>query len=424
MGSDFFAIEGGRRLAGEVEVSGSKNAALAVIPATLLTREPCVLENVPVIEDVRRLLEMLQSVGAEVSWQGEHTVRIHAKHVDASKLDQTLVERLRASVSLLGPLLARTGRAYIVQPGGDTIGARPIDTHLDALRRLGARVRITPGHVEVATRGLYGRELALAELSVTATQNAVSAAACAEGTSVIHIAAAEPQVGELIRFLTAMGARITGAGSHTLAITGVKKLRGARHRLIGDYIEAGTFAVALAATRGKGSIRGVDPHHLLLPVKKLQQAGVTVRAGRNMLAVESSRKLVAIAWPGIQALPYPGFPTDLQAPFCVLATQLEGTTRIQEPLFEGRLKHVEELRHMGADVAIADPHRAFITGPTPLHGARIPSLDVRAGATLVIAALVAKGASAIQEVYTIDRGYERLEEKLQGLGADITRISA
>lgn len=425
MANDQFTISGGTPLNGEVTVSGSKNAALAIIPATLLTKAPCILENVPRIEDVERLLEMLRSMGVEAQWEGPHTLRIRARAVDPLALDQNLVSRLRASVSLLGPLVARTGTAKITHPGGDMIGARPVDTHLAALEALGARTNSSGSYYELTARGLTGARIALREFSVTATQNALTAAVCAKGTTHIEIAAAEPQVTDLARFLVAMGARIKGIATHDLEIEGVRSLKGVTYRVMPDHIEATTFAVAIAATRGSGVIEGADPSVLTLPLVKLREAGIPVEVkSRGDLIVKPALRMTAIPHPGIQTLPYPGLPSDVQAPFCVLATQLSGATVIQETIYEGRLRHIEELAKMGANAMIMDPHRALVIGPTALYGREIQSLDLRAGATLVIAALVAEGQSVIKDVYTIDRGYEKLEEKLQGLGADIRRVSS
>lgn len=432
MANEQFIISGGTTLNGEIAVSGSKNAALAIIPATLLTKTPCILENVPRIEDVERLLEMLRSMGVKTEWQEPHTLFIQAHTVDSLALDQGLVSRLRASISLLGPLLARTGQAKIAHPGGDMIGARSVDTHLAALEALGAKTNSSGSHYELETRTLKGARIALREFSVTATQNALTAAVLAKGTTHIEIAAAEPQVTDLARFLAAMGARINGIGTHNLGIEGVHSLKGARYGIMPDHIEATTFAIAIASTRGKGVIKGVDASVLTLPLVKLREAGIPIEVKRQKekgktkinLVIEPALRMTAVPHPGIQTLPYPGLPTDVQAPFSVLATQLNGATLIHETLYEGRLRHVEELAKMGANAVIMDPHRALVIGPTVLYGREIQSLDLRAGATLVIAALVAQGRSVIKDVYTIDRGYERLEEKLQGLGAEIRRISA
>jgi UDP-N-acetylglucosamine 1-carboxyvinyltransferase len=430
MASEQFIISGGTQLNGEITVSGSKNAALAIIPAALLAKTPSILENVPHIEDVERLLDLLRSMGVEARWEEPHTLFIHAREVDSLALDQSLVSRLRASISLLGPLLARTGIARIAHPGGDLIGARPVDTHLAALEALGALTNSSGSYYELQARALKGARIALREFSVTATQNALTAAVLAKGGTHIEIAAAEPQVTDLARFLTAMGARIKGIGTHDLEIEGVRSLSGARYRIMPDHIEAATFAIAIAATRGAGVIKGADPSVLTLPLVKLREAGIPIKIKNQKskikngsdLIVEPALKMTAIPHPGIQTLPYPGLPSDVQAPFCVLATQLSGATVIQETIYEGRLRHIEELAKMGANAMIMDPHRALVIGPTALYGREIQSLDLRAGATLVIAALVAEGRSVIKDVYTIDRGYERLEEKLEGLGAEIKRV--
>ncbi|MDZ4295917.1 MAG: UDP-N-acetylglucosamine 1-carboxyvinyltransferase, partial [Patescibacteria group bacterium] len=352
-----------------------------------------------------------------------HTLRITAREIDPARLDQAIVGRLRASVLFMGALLARAGSTRIAYPGGDLIGARPLSTHFAALEALGATIEARDDHYAITALRLRGVPLVLREFSVTATENALMAAALAQGKTTIHIAAAEPQVGALARFLNRMGARITGIGTHELTVQGVRRLGGAQARIMGDYIEAGTYAAAFAATRGKGIIGGVDPAMMELPILKLREAGVPVTVVRNELHIAPALTLKALPYPGIQTLPYPGFPTDLQAPFAVLATQLNGVTAIQETLYEGRFKYLDELCRMGAHASVIDAHRALMTGPTPLYGTTIPSLDLRAGATLVIAALVAEGRSVLKDAYNIDRGYERIEEKLAALGADIKRVS-
>ncbi|MEK9152252.1 MAG: UDP-N-acetylglucosamine 1-carboxyvinyltransferase [Patescibacteria group bacterium] len=414
-------IRGGRHLTGDITVGGMKNAATPILAATLLASEPCVIENLPRLSDVERMLDILRSLGASAEWTGEHQVTIDTRRADIGSLDAKAVKSMRSSVLLMGPLLARFHEVRMPEPGGCIIGNRPLDAHLSALESLGAEVRRENGHYVLTSGRLKGAVIILPEFSVTATENAIMAAVLAEGRTVIKIAATEPHVQDLCRFLTACGARISGVGSHTLTIDGVERLGGARHRLIPDQIEAGTFAVLSALTKGRIVIRGIDPGHLDLILLTLKSAGVRVVVDGDTLRTEPST-LKAIR--RVQTLPYPGFPTDLQAPFGVLATQCTGTTLIQEPLYEGRFGYVNELIKMGANATICDPHRVLISGPTPLYGQEIRGLDLRAGATLVIAGLVAQGETVLHGAEVIDRGYERLDERLKALGADISRVEA
>jgi len=414
-----FIIEGGKPLHGKIRAGGMKNAATPVIAATLLTSEECVISNVPKILDVMRMLDILKSLGAKAEWTGDHEVTICAKNIDIKSLDQKAVKSMRSSILLLGPLLARFGKVSIPEPGGCIIGNRPPDTHFYALEKIGARINRENGYYQIETDGLVGSIVILPEFSVTATENLVMAASLAKGKTEINLAAAEPHVQDLIKFLVKMGAKISGAGTHKLIIEGVEKLHGARHVLIPDQIEIGTFAVAAAVTRGEIEIQNIAPEHLDIILLKLKEAGINFEVGGTFLKVKPSINLRAFR---LQALPYPGFPTDLQAPFGVLATQCQGTTLIQDPMFEGRMSYVSELVKMGANAIVADPHRVVITGPTPLYGQEIKSFDLRAGATLIIAGLIASGETIINGAEIVDRGYEQIEKRLGDLGAKIKRI--
>jgi UDP-N-acetylglucosamine 1-carboxyvinyltransferase len=414
-----FIIEGGKPISGKIKASGMKNAATPIIAATLLTSEKCVIGNVPKISDVLRMLDILKSLGAGVEWTGDHEVTICAKDADIKLLDEKSVKSMRSSILFLGPLLARFKKVTIPEPGGCIIGNRPPDTHFYALEKLGAKFTHTDGHFHLETNGLRGSLIILPEFSVTATENILMAASLAEGKTEVHLAAAEPHVQDLIKFLGEMGAKISGAGTHTLKISGVEKLHGARHTLIPDQIEIGTLAVAAAVSGGEVTIENIVPEHLEIILLKLQEAGVNLEVGKDYLKIKPSKNLRAFR---LQTLPYPGFPTDLQAPFGVLATQCQGTTLIQDPLFEGRMGYIGELVKMGANAIVADPHRVVITGPTPLVGQEIKSFDLRAGATLIIAGLIASGQTIINEAEIVDRGYEKIEERLRELGADIKRI--
>ena len=414
-----FIIEGGQQLKGEVEIKGMKNAATPILAATLLTEKKCLIKNIPQITDVQNMIDLLESLGSQVRRMDQTTLEISNHRVSLRLLDKKIIQNLRSSILFLGPLLARFGQVEIPEPGGCIIGNRPIDTHLYALEQLGARIEKEDGFYGMKTSGLKGAKIILPEFSVTATENAVMAACLAQGKTIIKLAAAEPHVQDLCFFLNKMGAEIKGIGTHTLEIRGVKKLAGAEHTIIPDQIEIGTFAVAAAATRGEIKIKNIIPEHLEIILLKLKQIGVGFDLKGNFLHIHPSSNLKAFK---LQVLPYPGFPTDLQAPFGVLATQARGTTLIQDPLYEGRMGYVQELVKMGANAIIADPHRVIFTGPTPLYGQEIRGLDLRAGATLIIAGLIARGQTIINQAEIIDRGYEKIEERLSALGARIKRV--
>lgn len=413
-----FIIEGGNPLSGTIKAGGMKNAATPIIAATLLTKEECILENIPRIRDVERMLEILKSLGSKIEWIGANELIISNKDVDLSDLDRKTVQSMRSSILLLGPLLARFGSVKIPEPGGCIIGSRPIDTHLYILEKLGAKIKRENGLYNFSGK-LKGTVIILPEFSVTATENAIMAACLAEGTTKIKIAAVEPHVEDLVNFLNSFGAKIKFIGNHVIQIEGVKKLSGGKYKIIPDQIEVGTFAIAGAVTKGEIAIENVIPEHLDIILLKLKNAGVNLELGDNYLKIKSSPNLKSFQ---LQTLPYPGFPTDLQAPFGVLATQCQGATLIHDPMYEGRMSYINELIKMGANAVIADPHRVVINGPTPLFGQEIKSLDLRAGATMIIAGLIAQGQTVINEAEVIDRGYERIEERLSIIGAKIKRV--
>jgi UDP-N-acetylglucosamine 1-carboxyvinyltransferase len=424
--SSKFVINGGKTLRGEIEVRGAKNAAFPILAATLLTKEECIIENLPLIEDVFRMLEILESMGVEVSWLGERTVRIKAKSLDPTKIKESLVLLLRGSVLLFGSLLARFNEAKLPQPGGCIIGARPIDTHLDGFRQLG--VKITP------VRNCYFKlelnqkpknpYVILKEFSVTATENLLLFSALNPAKTTIKIADTDYQVQELIRFLNKMGVKIEGTGAHNLIIKGAKKLRGVRHRLIYDPIEAGTFILAAGAGKSDVLVKNVELPFLEFSLKKLKDSGLPYKIFKQNKNLASIRLFSwkVLKLDKVQSLPYPGIPSDLLTSFGVLATQGTSPTLIHDPLYEGRLKYLEELTKMGAEIIFADSHRAIINGPTKLYGQELGSFDLRGGAALIIAGLIAKGRTTISNIYQVDRGYEKIEERLQSLGADIKRI--
>lgn len=416
-----FVIQGGKPLIGEIEVSGCKNAATPILAATLLTDKPCVISNLPLVEDVLKMIDILEGMGAKVQWLAERKIEIQNKDTDPKKLNQKLVCQMRSSVLLIGPILARFGGIKIAQPGGCIIGVRPIDTHLDAFQKMGVDIEKEANFFKLKIKNkLLGNEIILKEFSVTATENILMAASLAQGKTTIKIAAAEPHVQDLCKFLQKMGVKIQGVGNHTLKITGQKKLKGAEHFLIYDAVEAGTYMILGAATKGKIKIKNAPLDFLDLILEEFREFKIPFEtAGKNSIQIEPWQELTIEK---IQCLPYPGIPTDLQSAFGVLATQSPGSTLIHDPLYEGRLKYLEELNKMGAEIIICDPHRAIINGPTKLHGAELGTIDIRGGASLVIAGLAAEGRTVIKNIGQIDRGYEKIEEKLRKLGADIKRV--
>lgn len=413
-----FRIAGGNKLQGSVTVSGMKNAATPIIAATLLTADACHLRNVPRITDVLRMVEILQSLGARVEWSGEHELTIQARDVNPATVAVKSVAAMRSSILFLGSMLARFGEARLPEPGGCIIGNRPIDMHLSALSVLGAEVQCRDGEVYARAKKLSGAKIVLSEFSVTATENAMMAATLAAGRTVIHLSAAEPHVQDLAAFLQAMGARIAGAGTHTITIDGVSKLHGAEHTVVPDCIEAGTFLVAAAMTRGRIEVKDVEPEHMHAVLELLRHIGVSLDVRDRSIHVSPGGTLRAFR---LQTMPYPGFPTDLQAPFGLLATACTGTSLIHDPLYEGRMGYVQELIKMGANASVSDPHRVLVTGPTPLYGKEIKSLDLRAGATLLLAGLAARGETILHDAEILDRGYERIDERLREIGADVRR---
>jgi UDP-N-acetylglucosamine 1-carboxyvinyltransferase len=416
---DRFLIKGGTPLHGEVLISGAKNAVLPIMAATLLTSEPCVIRRVPDLSDVRFMGQILASLGATVHFEGDE-LRVQAVKIKGGG-DYELIRKMRGSVCILGPLLGRTGQAQVSMPGGCVIGARPIDLHLKGLKALGAKIRIDSGYVNATARRLKGTELFLggrAGPTVLGTANVMMAAVLAEGVTMIESAACEPEVIDLANFLNAMGAKVGGAGSPTITITGVKSLHGAEHEVIPDRIETATYAVAAAATHGEVTIRGARPDHLHAVLDKLREAGVNVERSGPALKISRSGRLKAV---DITTLPYSGFPTDAQAQIMVLMALTPGISIITERIFESRFMHVSELARLGADIAIEGPS-AIVKGGAPLSGAPVMASDLRASAALVIAGLAAKGTTEVSRVYHIDRGYADIDGKLRKLGARIERV--
>jgi len=420
---DRFLIEGGVPLEGRVRISGAKNAALPAIAAALLTAERVVLRNVPRVRDIATLRQLLEELGVDSSLTHEehgNRIEVAARQLLNPVAPYELVKQMRASVLVLGPLLARFGRARVSLPGGCAIGARPINLHLKGLEQLGASIRIDHGYVEARADGLKGSEFYFDTVSVTGTENLMMAATLAEGETLLGNAAREPEVADLANLLNKMGASIEGAGTDRIRIRGVAELHGAEHSIIPDRIEAGTFLAAAGITGGHLLLEEVEPAHLTAIVAKLSEAGVTIQTlGPHLMEVRGSGDLRAS---DVATQEYPGFATDMQAQYMALMTQAEGSAVITETIFENRFLHAFELVRLGADITV-NGRRAVVRGKTPLSGAMIQASDLRASASLVLAGLAAEGETLIDRVYHIDRGYERIEEKLIQVGASIRRIT-
>ncbi len=418
---DKFVIRGGNPLLGTVQVSGAKNSALPCIAAALLTEEPVILENIPKVRDIETTRKLLAAMGAEVELgygRAQHRTKISCKKLASPEASYELVKTMRASTLVLGPLVARCGRARVSLPGGCAIGARPIDLHIKGLERLGAKIAQDHGYVEASAERLKGAEIIFDKITVTGTEDLLMAATLADGETVMQNCAREPEVADLAALLNKMGAKIEGAGTPTIRVKGVSKLRGAKHAIIPDRIEAGTFIIAGAITGGDINVSGCDPGHLGALLQKLNEAGVKTKQTANSVRVMGDNPLKAA---DIITEEYPGFPTDMQAQYMALATQAEGTSIIAENIFENRFLHAQEMQRMGANIKI-EGRRAVVRGKSPLSGAAVLASDLRASASLVLAALVADGETIIDRVYHIDRGYEGIEEKLKGVGAEIRRM--
>jgi UDP-N-acetylglucosamine 1-carboxyvinyltransferase len=418
---DKFVIRGGNPLLGAVRVSGAKNAALPAMAAAILTDEPVILENIPQVRDIETTRKLLAAMGAEVELgygRAQHRTTICCRNLTSPEASYELVKTMRASTLVLGPLVARCGHARVSLPGGCAIGSRPIDLHIKGLERLGATITQDHGYVEASAKRLRGAEIVFDKITVTGTEDLLMAASLADGETVMQNCAREPEVADLAELLNKMGAHIEGAGTPTIRVKGVSKLHGARHRIIPDRIEAATFIIAGALTGGDLNVAGCDPRHLDALLQKLDEAGVKTAHNADSLRVMGDGPLKAA---DIVTAEYPGFPTDMQAQYMVLATQAEGTSNITENIFENRFVHAQELLRMGARIKI-EGRRAVVRGKSPLSAAAVLASDLRASASLVLAALVAEGESIIDRVYHIDRGYEHIEEKLRGVGAQIRRI--
>jgi UDP-N-acetylglucosamine 1-carboxyvinyltransferase len=426
-----FLIRGGKPIAGLHRVPGNKNAALPMLAASLLTSDPVVLHNLPLIADVRTMLELLSDMGADVALDASaNTVRIHAKKIKSSHLNRALCGKVRSSILFAGPLLARCGGTKLYPPGGDVIGRRRIDTHLDGLRKLGADIRTNGAYTFKCAKGLAAQNILLDEASVTATENLVMAAALAKGTTTLYNTACEPHVQDLCRMINAMGGKISGIGTNRLTVEGVASLHGTEQNIGPDYIDAGSYIVAALITGGELTVTHVEPTDFEVLEKPFKRFGVrwTMDREAKTIRVPSRQKLrtefdFGDVIPKIEDGPWPMFPSDLMSAVIVLATQSRGTTLFFEKMFESRMYFVDHLIGMGARIVQCDPHRIVVTGPAQLHGTRVASPDIRAGMALLVAALCAKNETEILNAGSIDRGYESVETELRRLGASIERVN-
>ncbi|MBK9072078.1 MAG: UDP-N-acetylglucosamine 1-carboxyvinyltransferase [Myxococcales bacterium] len=417
---DKIVVEGGARLQGDIKISGAKNAALPLLTATLLVEEPCTLRNVPQLQDVLTMCKLLRILGRDIEGTRNLVLSPTASRKRAIEAPYELVKTMRASILVLGPLVARYGKARVSLPGGCAIGARPIDQHLKGLEAMGAKVTLAHGYVDVEAKRLRGARIVLDMPTVTGCENLMMAATLAKGRTILENAAREPEIEDLALMLNAMGARVTGAGTATITIDGVDELHGVDHSIVADRIEAGTFAIAAAITRGDVYLQGARAEHLEAVIAKLRAAGVTVVPDEGGLRVKGTGDLAPF---DLITQPHPGFPTDMQAQFMVLANMAKGKSVIKEMIFENRFMHVPELVRMGADITV-DGRVAVISGGKKLSGAAVMATDLRASASLVLAGLVAQGKTEVLRVYHLDRGYEAIEKKLRAVGAKIKRMKA
>jgi UDP-N-acetylglucosamine 1-carboxyvinyltransferase len=415
---DKLVIQGGAPLSGEVRISGAKNAALPILCASLLTREPLKIGNVPHLHDVTTMLNLLGQMGVAVSLHEKMEVELTAEHLSNPVAPYELVKTMRASILVLGPMLARAGEARVSLPGGCAIGVRPVDLHIKGLQAMGAEIVIEHGYIHARAKRLKGARIFMDLVSVTGTENLMMAATLAQGSTVIENAAREPEVVDLANCLNAMGARIRCAGSDMITIEGVNKLHGAHYRIMPDRIETGTFLVAAAATGGRIRLKDTRSDILDALLEKLREAGADIESGDNWVSLKMNGELKAV---NVHTAPYPGFPTDMQAQFMVLNSVAHGASTVTETIFENRFMHVQELRRMGAKIEV-EGNTAMVQGVAQLDGAKVMATDLRASASLVLAGMVARGETVVDRVYHLDRGYECIEEKLSQLGARIKRV--
>ncbi len=417
---DAFKINGGQPLRGNVVISGAKNAALPILMAAVLSETPVVIGNVPRLNDIETTIKLLKQLGAEVDWLSDNELRINASTINHCKATYDLVKTMRASVLILGPLLARFGHAQVSLPGGCAIGARPVNLHIQGMKLMAAHIDVENGYINASKAGrLKGANIFMDTVSVTGTENLMMAAALAKGTTVIENAAREPEIVDLANFLNSMGAKVSGEGTNTLTIEGVESLKGERYSVMPDRIETGTFLVAAAVTQGKVRCLHTDPSSMEAVLSKLQEAGAILEVGDDWIDITMPNRPKSV---NIRTEPHPAFPTDMQAQFVAMNAIADGTSTTVETIFENRFMHVPELQRMGANISL-EGNTAISCGVNSLNGAQVMATDLRASASLVIAGLVATSETQVDRIYHIDRGYEKIEKKLQALGADITRIS-
>jgi UDP-N-acetylglucosamine 1-carboxyvinyltransferase len=417
---DKLLIRGGNALSGTIRVSGAKNAALPILAGTLLTAEPVKVANVPQLKDVSTMITLLQGMGAEATFHDRLEVEVNAADISDRRADYSLVKTMRASILVLGPLVARFGEAEVSLPGGCAIGARPVNLHVQGLQAMGADVRVEEGYIRARADRLRGAHIVFDTVTVTGTENLMMAAALAEGETVLENAAREPEVIDVAQFLASMGAKISGAGTSTIHIEGVEHLGGTDYRVLPDRIEAGTYLVGAAMTGGSLKLTDVAPAHLEAVIAKLHEAGATITAGEDWIEIDMGGRQPSAV--DIRTTPYPGFPTDMQAQFCALNAMARGVGTITETIFENRFQHVLELQRMGADIHI-EGNTAVCHGVDRLTAAPVMATDLRASAGLVLAGLAAEGETLVDRIYHVDRGYERIEEKLRQAGAEIRRVA-
>ena len=412
-------IRGGKTLTGEINCSGAKNAALPVIAASLLTDDDVVLQNLPHLQDITTMFELINSMGAEISLDENMFFKIKTSNIKSFEARYELVKTMRASILVLGSMTAKFGKAKIALPGGCAIGTRPVNYHLDALKKLGADISLTNGYIEARAKRLKGADIKLGGITVTGTENIMMAATLAEGITTLTNVAKEPEVVDLANFLNGMGAKIYGAGTDSIRIEGVASLKGCQYEIPPDRIEAGTYLIAAALTNGSIKINKIGPDRLTTVIQKLEESGAEIKSSNNSIDLKMTNEIISPV--NITTGPFPGFPTDMQAQFTVLNAIASGKSFVNEEVFENRFMHVQELNRMGADI-LTNGSAATINGVKHLQGAQVMATDLRASACLILAGLVAKGETKVDRIYHIDRGYERIEEKLSNLGADIHRI--
>lgn len=427
-----FIIQGGNSLQGEIKVAGFKNATTPILSATILTKEPVILHNVPVIEDVKKMIQILVSLGVKVTWLDKNSLKIDSANLDPEKLDMDLISTMRSSILLMGAMVGRFGRIKTKAPGGCQIGARSMDTHFKAFHKLGVQVECDDKFYILEKVAPASSEIVMNEFSVTGTENIILASALNQGQVKIRVAAADPSVQDLCWFLQSMGLEIDGIGTHDLVVRGSNHLKGTEYTIMPDPIETGTFIALAGLTRSKILILNTAPYFLPLELEKFKEAGLKIEIQPLALSKQKNYQLANLLVDGkvdlkaidkVHDMPFPGFAADLVQPFTAMMTQAKGTTLIHDWMYDGRTKYVSELKKMGADIVVSDPHRLVVLGPTPLYGKEVTSFDLRAGATLIIAALAASGKSVIDNIYQVDRGYEFLDQRLAKLGAKIERVA-